>query len=60
MAPSLVPLPTSPYLLPSLPELAKIYEAALERTTLPTPSFVKEYGSLVGSLIYPVPCSLTA
>jgi hypothetical protein len=44
-------------LLPSLPDLANVYEAALERTEVPTPALIKEYGSLIGSLIYPVPCS---
>jgi len=44
-------------LLPSLPDLAKIYEAALERTEVPEPALIKAYGSLIGSLIYPVPCS---
>jgi hypothetical protein len=44
-------------LLHSLPDLTKVYEAALERTEVPAPALIKEYGSLIGSLIYPVPCS---
>mmetsp|Transcript_2894 Transcript_2894/g.9786 ORF Transcript_2894/g.9786 Transcript_2894/m.9786 type:complete len:221 (-) Transcript_2894:184-846(-) len=37
--------------------LIKAYEEALERAVPPSPQLVKEYGSKVGALIYPVPCT---
>eukprot|EP00962_Isochrysis_galbana_P006814 scaffold1847_cov131-Isochrysis_galbana.AAC.10 len=43
--------------LPADAALTKAYEEALDRAVPPSSQLVKEYGSKVGALIYPVPCT---